>query len=118
MNSRTVQDLWTLYRFIRYYKTNNGIPISEPFLNLPLKKDLPDYYLSISKPISLSIIRKKLKSGEYSELGTTGLNADMNLMFENCKSYNGYVKIFRLLKEKKVLDVCYHLTSFFYFRLY
>jgi hypothetical protein len=88
LNSTSVHDLWTLYRFIRYYKTNNGTSLAEPFLDLPLKKELPDYYLLIAKPISLSIIRKKLKSGDYAVIGTEGLMADMNLMFENCKSYN------------------------------
>ena len=88
LNSTSVHDLWTLYRFIRYYKTNNGTSLAEPFLDLPLKKELPDYYLLIAKPISLSIIRKKLKSGDYAVIGTEGLIADMNLMFENCKSYN------------------------------
>ena len=57
MNSTSVKDLWTLYKFIRYYKTNNNTSLAEPFLDLPLKKELPDYYLLISKPISLSIIR-------------------------------------------------------------
>ena len=45
LNSTSVHDLWTLYRFIRYYKTNNGTSLAEPFLDLPLKKELPDYYL-------------------------------------------------------------------------
>ena len=89
MKSNFDKDLWTLFKFIRYYKTNNGHALAEPFVNLPLKIDLPDYYSLISKPISLSLIRQKIKSGDYSELGTTGLSEDMNMMFENCKSYNG-----------------------------
>ena len=97
LNSTSVHDLWTLYRFIRYYKTNNGTSLAEPFLDLPLKKELPDYYLLIAKPISLSIIRKKLKSGNYAVIGTEGLMADMNLMFENCKSYN--ISDSRLFKD-------------------
>ena len=88
MNSTSAQDLWTLFRFIRYYKTNTGNSLAEPFLNLPRKTELPDYYLTTAKPISLHIIRKRIRSGDYAEIGTEGLNADMNLMFENCKSYN------------------------------
>merc|ERR1712083_1157303 len=106
MNSKSDQDLWTLFRFIRYYKTNKGNSLAEPFLNLPLKKDLPNYYKLISKPISLSIIRNKIKSGEYSKIGLAGLNSDMNLMLENCKSYNGPdCKIFKdACKLQKILQ--------------
>ena len=78
--------LWALFSFIRYYKTNKGDALAEPFLSLPSKRELPDYYQSIAQPISLNIIRKKLKNSEYTE--TSALFTDLNLMFENCKTYN------------------------------
>ena len=53
--------LWALFSFIRYFKTNKGDPLAEPFLTLPSKRELPDYYESIKNPISLNIIRKNLK---------------------------------------------------------
>ena len=78
--------LWSLFGAIRYFKTTGGSPIAEPFLTLPSKRELPDYYKTIDNPISLNIVRKKLKNNEYSD--TEGLFEDMNLMFENCKKYN------------------------------
>lgn len=47
---------------------------------------MPDYYQTISDPISLNQIKKKLKLGEYTTV--TDLAKDMDKMFENCKTYN------------------------------
>ena len=78
--------LWQLYSYTRHFETPSGVKLYEPFLTLPSKRELPDYYLAIAEPISLNQIRKKLKSGEYSQLSE--LADDLNLMFENCKTYN------------------------------
>lgn len=78
--------LWQLYAYARRYETPSGVKLYEPFLTLPSKRELPDYYLAIAEPISLNQIRKKLKGGEYSQLSQ--LAHDLNTMFENCKTYN------------------------------
>ena len=78
--------LWALYLHIRNFETPSGVKLYEPFLNLPSKRELPDYYEVIDEPISLNEIRRKLKLGDYSEL--PDLVSDLNLMFENCKTYN------------------------------
>ena len=80
--------LGALFSAIRYCKTASGNNLAEPFLTLPSKRELPDYYETIKNPISLNAIRKKLKNNEYSD--TEGLYNDLNLMFENCKKYNRY----------------------------
>lgn len=46
----------------------------------------PDYYDEISTPMSLFMINKKLKRGEYESLDT--LLEDITLVFENARSYN------------------------------
>lgn len=56
-------------------------------MTLPSKRELPDYYMTITNPISLNVIRKKLKNGDYNG-ETSGLYEDLVLMFENCKTYN------------------------------
>ena len=78
--------LWALYSHVRNYETPSGLKLYEPFLTLPSKRELPDYYEVIDEPISLNQIRKKLKAGDYIEL--PDLAVDLNLMFENCKTYN------------------------------
>ena len=78
--------LWILYNYIRNYSTPSGVNLAEPFLSLPSKRELPDYYQVIMEPISLNLIRKKLKLNEYSQL--VDLADDLHTMFENCKTYN------------------------------
>ena len=55
--------MWQLYSYTRHYETPSGVKLYEPFLTLPSKRELPDYYLAIAEPISLNQIRKKLKGG-------------------------------------------------------
>ena len=83
----TLEDpLWKLYSAVRTFTTERGIEIAEAFLSLPSKRELPDYYQSIEKPISLTAIRRKIRQGTYPSLEVLG--EDFDLMFNNCKSYN------------------------------
>jgi len=78
--------LWKLYSAVRNYTTERGVEIAEVFLSLPSKRELPDYYQTISQPISLNQIRRKIRNGEYPTLQHLG--EDMEIMFNNCKTYN------------------------------
>ena len=57
-----------------------------PFVNLPSKKEYPDYYVLIKDPISMKIIEKKIKKEEYSSLND--LKKDVQLLCRNAKTYN------------------------------
>lgn len=57
-----------------------------PFVNLPPKKEFPDYYMIIKEPISMKMIEKKIKKEEYSGLGD--LRRDMQVLCKNAKQYN------------------------------
>ena len=48
--------------------------------------DAPDYYKVIKKPMDLSVMTKKLKRGEYSS--KSEFQADLNLIYANCRIYN------------------------------
>ena len=50
------------------------------------RRELPDYYETIAEPMSLNMIKRKLKLGEYSKLADVA--RDMEKMFDNCKLYN------------------------------
>ena len=43
--------LAVLYSYVRHYKAGT---LAEPFLQLPSKREHPDYYLTIGDPISLN----------------------------------------------------------------
>ncbi len=57
-----------------------------PFVNLPSKKEYPDYYVLIKDPISMKIIEKKIKKEEYSCLND--FKKDIQLLCRNAKTYN------------------------------
>ena len=56
------------------------------FVELPSKRDYPDYYKIITAPISLKEIRKKLKSNSY--ISFSEAKDDLMLMLNNARTYN------------------------------
>lgn len=62
-------------------ENDNAVPFLEP-----VPQDVPYYYAIISDPMDLSTVAKKLESYTYSS--EDDFFEDLNLMFENCKTYN------------------------------
>lgn len=52
--------IFQLYEAVRGARNSQGQLIAEPFLQLPSKKDYPDYYQQISQPICLHQIKYAL----------------------------------------------------------
>ena len=65
---------------------SDGDPICGPFLTLPSKKEYPDYYDDIEKPIALDKIRTKVIKGKYRNLHQ--MEEDIVLMCNNAREYN------------------------------
>uniref|UniRef100_A0A671VQD7 Protein polybromo-1 n=1 Tax=Sparus aurata TaxID=8175 RepID=A0A671VQD7_SPAAU len=91
--------IFQLYEAVRGARNNQGQVFSEPFQQLPSRREYPDYYQQIKQPISLMQIRAKMKNGEYETVEQ--MDADLTLMFENAKRYNMpnssiYKRAFRL----------------------
>lgn len=49
--------IFQLYEAVRGARNSQGQLISEPFLQLPSRKDYPDYYHQINQPICLHLIK-------------------------------------------------------------
>jgi len=77
---------WKLFNAVRTFTTERGLEIAEAFLTLPSKRELPDYYQAIERPICLTNIKKKIRQGSYPALEDVA--EDFNLMFANCREYN------------------------------
>ena len=58
----------------------------------PVELNIPDYFSIIKNPMDFSTIKKKLNNFSYTNLKE--FCADMNLVFENCYTYNGRNTIF------------------------
>ncbi|XP_013864490.1 protein polybromo-1 [Austrofundulus limnaeus] len=78
--------IFQLYEAVRGARNSQGQLISEPFLQLPSRKDYPDYYQQISHPTCLHHIKNKMKNNEYESV--EHVNADLTLLLENAKRYN------------------------------
>jgi len=77
---------WKLFSAVRNFTTERGVELAEVFLALPSKRELPDYYQTIDKPMCLNVIKKKIRQGSYASLEKLG--EEFDLMFNNCKTYN------------------------------
>ncbi|XP_056294484.1 protein polybromo-1-like isoform X4 [Pseudoliparis swirei] len=78
--------IFQLYEAVRGARNSQGQLLSEPFLQLPSRKDYPDYYHQIGQPICLLQIKNKMKNNEYESV--EHIDSDLMRMFENAKRYN------------------------------
>lgn len=76
----------TLLKGLRKLKNPNGDLKILPFEKLPDKFLMPEYYQEIKQPISMDLIKKKAKRKKYTSIDQ--VLKDLDLMFENAKSYN------------------------------
>lgn len=76
--------------------------LSHDFLRLPSKRQYPDYYQLIKRPISLDEIKTQLESGLYTTL--EDVKQDFETCFKNAKRYN--MKDSQIWKDAKQLHVC------------
>ena len=60
--------------------------LSEPFYQLPSRRELPDYYDVIRKPMDFKKMRKNIKQHKYRNLDD--IESDMVLLCKNAQIYN------------------------------
>jgi len=76
------------------------------FERVPDKAVMPEYYAEIKNPIAMDVVKKKLKRKKYQSVEQ--FMKDVELMFENAKSYNTddsqiYKDALHLQKEARVI---------------
>merc|ERR1712088_520114 len=69
-------------KLMERYKDEDGRVLSEPFMKLPTRKELPDYYEVIRRPVDIS----KIQDGKFDDINS--LEKDFTLLCENAKKYN------------------------------
>ncbi|XP_068912003.1 ATP-dependent helicase brm isoform X4 [Tenebrio molitor] len=75
-----------LMNVVTKYTDSDGRLLSEPFMKLPPRKDYPDYYDIIKKPIDINKILGRIEDGKYSDF--TDLERDFMLLCQNAQIYN------------------------------
>ncbi|KAL2087284.1 hypothetical protein ACEWY4_018343 [Coilia grayii] len=71
---------------IKYKDNSNGRQLSEAFIQLPSRKELPEYYELIQKPMDFRKIKERIRSHRYRSLND--LERDVMLLCENAQTYN------------------------------
>lgn len=67
-------------------KNRDDRPYSEYFLELPSRKEYPDYYQFIAQPISFREVESRLDAKSY--INPHALVTDLHLMLDNAQFYN------------------------------
>ncbi|XP_060093391.1 probable global transcription activator SNF2L2 isoform X2 [Heteronotia binoei] len=68
------------------YKDSSGRQLSEVFIQLPSRKEYPEYYELIRKPVDFKKIKERIRNHKYRSLGD--LEKDVNLLCLNAQTFN------------------------------
>ncbi|KAL5967561.1 ATP-dependent helicase brm [Taenia solium] len=75
-----------LLQIVIDYKDKDQRVLSEPFMKLPTRKELPDYYEVIKRPVDFHRIKTRVRDGKYRSMDE--LEADILLLCKNAQTYN------------------------------
>uniref|UniRef100_A0A4W3GS33 SWI/SNF related BAF chromatin remodeling complex subunit ATPase 4a n=1 Tax=Callorhinchus milii TaxID=7868 RepID=A0A4W3GS33_CALMI len=76
----------TVDAVIKYKDSNTGRQLSEVFIQLPSRKELPEYYELIRKPVDFRKIKERIRNHKYRCLND--LERDVMLLCQNAQTYN------------------------------
>ncbi|XP_018614758.1 putative global transcription activator SNF2L2 isoform X3 [Scleropages formosus] len=68
------------------YKDGSGRQLSEVFIQLPSRKELPEYYELIRKPVDFKKIKERVRNHKYRSVGD--LEKDVMLLCHNAQTFN------------------------------
>ncbi|THH30382.1 hypothetical protein EUX98_g3797 [Antrodiella citrinella] len=74
------------YKAVLNCEDDTGRKRCELFKDVPDRREYPDYYQLITRPIALSTLRKRINSNYYKSV--LDFRDDMRLMFNNARTYN------------------------------
>ncbi|GLV31179.1 absent small or homeotic discs 1 [Carabus blaptoides fortunei] len=85
--ARLAAVLKDLLKIVISAKDENKEQLCSPFINLPSKRKLPEYYQRITDPIDLTIIEQNIATGIYRTI--EAFDSDMNKLFANSVRFFG-----------------------------
>jgi len=83
---RFMKKMKKLLEVVMQYEDRDGRILSEPFYKLPSRKELPDYYEIIRRPVDISKIQQRIDDDKYDDMDA--LEKDFMLMCKNTQQYN------------------------------
>jgi SWI/SNF-related matrix-associated actin-dependent regulator of chromatin subfamily A protein 2/4 len=82
------------------YQDRDGRQLSDPFMKLPSRRELPDYYEVIKKPVDIKKILSKIEENKYADLDE--LERDFMQLCKNAQTYNEEASL--IYEDSIVLD--------------
>merc|ERR1712117_644576 len=85
-NKKLCKKMKKLVDVVMQYEDSDGRILSEPFYKLPSRKELPDYYEIIRRPVDIAKIQQRIDDDKYEDMDA--LEKDFMLMCKNTQQYN------------------------------
>merc|ERR1712106_1040376 len=85
-NKRLNKKMKKLLEVVMQYEDSDGRILSEPFYRLPSRKELPDYYEVIRKPVDIAKIQQRIDDEKYEDMDA--LERDFMILCKNTQHYN------------------------------
>merc|ERR1712106_575964 len=86
MSKRLLKKMRKLIEVVMQYEDSDVRTLSEPFYKLPSRKELPDYYEIIRKPVDIAKIQQRIEDEKYEDMD--GLERDFMVLCKNTQHYN------------------------------
>ncbi|XP_051922830.1 probable global transcription activator SNF2L2 [Hippocampus zosterae] len=83
---RLTKQMNTIVDTVINYRDGAGRQLSEVFVQLPSRKELPEYYELIRKPVDFKKIKERVRSHKYRSVGD--LEKDVMLLCHNAQTFN------------------------------
>jgi len=85
-DAKILKKMKKLVEVVMQYQDSDGRILSEPFYKLPSKKELPDYYEIIRKPVDIAKIQQRIEEEKYEDMDD--LERDFMVLCKNTQHYN------------------------------
>lgn len=85
-NENLLAQMKKILNIVVEYKDADGRVLSEPFMKLPSRRELPDYYDVIKKPVDIYKLKNRYKDGKYRTLDE--FESEFMLLCKNAQLYN------------------------------
>merc|ERR1712228_156730 len=85
-NKKLCKKMKKLIEVVMQYEDSDGRVLSEPFYKLPSRKELPDYYEIIKKPVDIAKIQQRIDDEKYEDM--SALQKDFMQLCTNTQQYN------------------------------
>merc|ERR1712173_354116 len=85
-NKKMIRKMKKLLEVVMQYEDTDGRILSEPFYKLPSRKELPDYYEVIRRPVDIAKIQQRIDDDKYDEMDS--LERDFMTLCKNTQQYN------------------------------